>query len=166
VRNGIERVISPGHESLSGELAARFLERLGAPGWAAPRVLPLVTQHMAHLQCRNERAVRRLARRLEPETIASLAVVIGADAAGRPPLPPDPPETLTTLLGIADRLQVSDAAPRPILLGRHLLERGWASGPRMGAVLAEAFEAQLDGAFADLDGALRWLAEHGSGPAA
>jgi tRNA nucleotidyltransferase (CCA-adding enzyme) len=157
VRNGIARVISPAHEAVSGDLAATFLERIGAPGWTRERVLPLVTQHMAHLQCRTERAVRRLAHRLEPETIASLAVVIGADVAGRPPLPPAPPETLEYLLETARRLEVSTAAPRPILLGRHLLERGRPPGPAMGALLAEAFEAQLDGAFADLEGALRWL---------
>jgi tRNA nucleotidyltransferase (CCA-adding enzyme) len=164
VRNGIARVISPAHEAVSGDLAATFLERIGAPGWTRERVLPLVTQHMAHLQCRTERAVRRLAHRLEPETIASLAVVIGADVAGRPPLPPAPPETLEYLLETARRLEVSTAAPRPILLGRHLLERGRPPGPAMGALLAEAFEAQLDGAFADLEGALRWLEGKANNP--
>lgn len=163
VRNGIDRVVSPSHETVSEQLATVFLARLGAPGWTVERVLPLVTQHMAHLTCRTDRAVRRLARRLEPETIASLAVVIGADVAGRPPLPHDPPETLEDLLETAGRLQLATQAPRPILLGRHLLERGFAPGPAMGEVLDEAFEAQLDGAFADLDGALAWLAARESG---
>jgi tRNA nucleotidyltransferase (CCA-adding enzyme) len=101
--------------------------------------------------------VRRLARRLAPETIASLAVVIRADADARPPLPGGAPATLTRLLEIAHELELADRAPKPILLGRHLLERGWSEGPALGPVLAAAFEAQLDGEFTDLDGGLRWL---------
>jgi hypothetical protein len=37
------------------------------------------------------------------------------------------------------------------------LERGAVPGPELGRRLAEAFEAQLDGEFEDLDGALAWL---------
>ena len=44
------------------------------------------------------------------------------------------------------------------------LERGWREGPALGTQLAAAFEAQLDGAFTDLDGALARLTEHGAGP--
>ncbi len=164
MRAGVERVVSPGHESVGAELAERFLARIGAPGWTATRVRPLVAEHMAHLQCRTDRSVRRLARRLEPETIASLTVVIDADVAGRPPLPANPPETLANLRALAERLRLTNEAPKPILLGRHLLERGWHEGPALGAQLAAAFEAQLDGEFADLDGALAWLAKHGRRP--
>lgn len=163
-RDGGERIVSPAHDALGGPLASAFLARIGAPAWAVERVVPLVTQHMAHLTCRGERAVRRLARRLAPETIGRLAVVIEADMGGRPPLPAGPSETLDALLATAERLRLADAAPRPLLLGRHLLERGWRPGPAVGHVLDEAFEAQLDGAFADLDGALRWLDARGGAP--
>jgi tRNA nucleotidyltransferase (CCA-adding enzyme) len=159
------RIVSPGHEGESARLAPVFLERIGAPGWTVERVVPLVAQHMAHLQAASERAVRRLARRLEPETIAGLAVVIRADMAGRPPLPSAPPAALVEMLRVAESLRHAHAAPRPILLGRHLLERGWPAGIELGQVLREAFEAQLDGAFADLDGALDWLSRRGRGPA-
>jgi tRNA nucleotidyltransferase (CCA-adding enzyme) len=157
LRHGVERVTSPGHEAESGVLAARFLDSIGAPHGVAERVVPLVTQHMAHLQAGHERAVRRLARRLSPETISSLAVVIRADADARPPLPGGPPGTLVQLLALAHALALADRAPRPILMGRHLLERGWTPGPTMGRALDAAFEAQLDGEFADLDGALAWV---------
>ncbi len=157
VRGGAERIVSPGHDVAGGPLAAAFLERIGAPGWTSERVVPLVVNHMTHLQSASERAVRRLARRLDPETISGLAVVIRADAAARPPLPAEPPETLLELLRIADALRLRHEAPRPLLLGRHLIERGWTPGPAVGEVLARAFEAQLDGAFDDEARALRWL---------
>ncbi len=159
------RIVSPGHEIEGAALAPVFLERIGAPGWTADRVVPLVAQHMAHLQAASERAVRRLAHRLEPETIAALAVVIRADMAGRPPLPAEPPATLVEMLRVAESLRLAHDAPRPILLGRHLLERGWPAGPGIGRVLGEGFEAQLDGAFSDVTGALEWLDRRGGGPA-
>lgn len=161
MRRGIERVTSPGHEGAGGPLAEAFLERIGAPHACAERVVPLVTQHMAHLQSVTDRAVRRLALRLAPESIASFAVVVRADAAGRPPLSSEPPDGLVALLRAAESLRLAHDRPRPILMGRDLLERGWTSGPGMGRVLAAAFEAQLDGAFADREGALGWLESHG-----
>ena len=82
-------------------------------------------------------------------------MVIEADHSGRPPLPKGNPAL--PLLEMAAELRVLDDKPRPILMGRHLLEMGWAPGPEMGRMLASAFEAQLDGAFGDLDGAKVWL---------
>ena len=72
-------------------------------------------------------------------------------------LPAEPPQGYHDMLRVAAELELRDRAPRPLLLGRHLLERGWEPGRSLGPVLEEAFEAQLDGAFHDLDGALAWL---------
>lgn len=155
--DGATHIVSHGHEAAGGPLAALFLARIDAPGVIRERVIPLVTNHLAHLQTESDRAVRRLATRLTPETIESLAVVIRADHAGRPPKPSTPPENLVRLLAKAAELRVRTEAPRPILLGRHLLERGQTPGPAMGVTLKAAFEAQLDGAFEDLSGALAWL---------
>ena len=44
-------------------------------------------------------------------------------------------------------------------LGRHLLELGMQPGPQIGTILETAFEAQLEGAFFDLNQGLKWLAE-------
>ena len=54
----------------------------------------------------------------------------------------------------AEALGVQHAPPAPILLGRHLLDLGVTPGPRMGEILKQAYERQLDNAFTDLDGAL------------
>jgi tRNA nucleotidyltransferase (CCA-adding enzyme) len=56
----------------------------------------------------------------------------------------------------AQALQLSRQAPRPILLGRHLIAWGLAPGKTLGPILEAAFEAQLDGEFQDLDGARQW----------
>lgn len=157
-RDGRLRVVSPGHEAAGGPLAENFLRRLGVPNALLARVPPLVTNHLAHLQDATPRAVRRLANRLAPATIRELAIVMSADAFGRPPKPREIPAGVTDLLAAAERLELQAQAPTPILLGRHLIERGLTPGPSFGAILDAAFEAQLEGEFGDLDGARDWLA--------
>jgi tRNA nucleotidyltransferase (CCA-adding enzyme) len=54
----------------------------------------------------------------------------------------------------ARALGVEHEAPKPILMGRHLIDLGVAPGPRMGEILKAVYELQLDGAVATLDEAL------------
>lgn len=162
MKDGRLRIVSPGHEEAGGPLAAQFLQRINAPLAIGERVVPLVMNHLAHLQMLSDRSVRRLARRLTPATIQELAVVITADQFGRPPRPRVVSESLKCLLARAADLQVQASAPRPIFLGRHLIEIGLRPGPEFGVILEAAFEAQLEGKFFDLPQAWRWLAEEGA----
>ncbi len=157
-KGGRIRIVSPGHEEAGGPLALAFLERIDAPNVYRERIPPLVMNHLAHLQTLNDRAVRRLARRLAPETIEHLCVVIAADQFGRPPRPRVLSETVLDLQARARAMHLQAAAPRPILQGRHLIDLGMAPGAEFGRILAAAFEAQLDGAFADLAGGYQWMA--------
>ena len=45
----------------------------------------------------------------------------------------------------ARELGVDRSPPKPLLLGRHLLELGMQPGPEMGALLKQIYEKQLDG---------------------
>lgn len=164
IRHGQPRIVSPRHDEVGSEVAGHFLHRINAPNAIHERVVPLVRHHMAHLNDITDRFVRRLSKRLEPETITRLSLVIMADALGRPPMAGDSPPGLKELQARAAELRVQAAAPRPILLGRHLLELGLTPGPAFGAVLAAAFEAQLEGQFTDLAGAWRWLGQHAEPP--
>ncbi len=156
-REGRMRIVSPGHEEQGGPLAEAFLTRIGAPNEIKERVVPLVMHHLAHLHAASDRAVRRLANSLKPATIAELCLVMTADHFGRPPKPRIVHEGLTMLRVKAEELRLRDAAPKPLLQGRHLIARGMQPGKQFGVLLNAAFEAQLEGHFADLDGALKWL---------
>jgi tRNA nucleotidyltransferase (CCA-adding enzyme) len=158
-RYGIQRIVSPGHEAAGGPLTESFLERIHTPASIRERVVPLVVNHLAHLQKVTDRGVRRLARRLEPENILGLSLIITADHHGRPPLPRQAPPGLVELRDTAARLAVESSAPKPILLGRHLVERGLPPGREIGRWVRAAYEAQLEGKFQDLAGALRWVEE-------
>ena len=156
-REGRERIISPGHDEAGVTVAEKFLARIAAPHRVIERVLPLVGNHMAHLQEPTDRAVRRLARRLAPETIEGLCVLMTADSFGRPPRPKRVPPMVIALKERAEALHVQDRAPEPILMGRHLLELGMKAGPEFGEILDAAYEAQLEGKFFTLEEAHEWL---------
>ncbi len=163
-RRGTMRWVSPGHEAAGGPLSGAFLARIGAPLELAPPVRSLVENHLAHHHGGpggfSDTQVRRLARRIAPATIDDLALVMTADARGRPPLPHADTEALVAALrGRASALALEAAAPRPLLLGRHLLALGRTPGPGFKPVLDAAFEAQLDGAFSDEAGAVAWAKE-------
>jgi tRNA nucleotidyltransferase (CCA-adding enzyme) len=157
VKDGRRRIVSPGHDALGGKLAQTFLERIHAPPAIQARVVPLVVNHIIHNQTLTDRALRRLAKRLEPENINGLCLVMTADGMGRPPKPAAQPDSVKRLLARARELQVQEKPPEPILMGRHLAELGLPPGKDYGVILDRAYEAQLEGVFFDLTRALEWL---------
>ncbi len=160
-KRGTMRWTSPGHESAGGPIAQAFLRRIGAPLDTDAPVSALVVHHLAHHHGATEftdTSVRRLARKLAPATIDDLAAVMRADANGRPPLPSAEIHVrIDQLVAKAHALALADTAPKPIVLGRHLIELGMKPGPEFKPIIDAAFEAQLDGAFADEAGGVAWV---------
>ena len=85
-------------------------------------------------------AFRRLAQKVDLELLARLAK---SDCMGRGG--GFDCSAMDWFLERARQLGVEHAAPKPILLGRHLLELGVKPGPRMGEILRAVYERQLDG---------------------
>lgn len=164
-KRGRLRWVSPDHDNAGGPLAETFLARLGSPLDTRPFVRVLVENHFAHLgwSAGGEpapRFVRRLAHRLAPATIEQLVLVLWADHLGRPPRrDPASEHRIEQLAAAARALALADAAPKPLLLGRHLIAAGLQPGPRFREILDGAYEAQLDGAFTDEPSARAWLAQ-------
>ncbi len=152
-----------GHEAAGVPIARKFLERMTRHKELIESVLPLVECHMRPLELwRNQgsdAAVRRLARRVE--RIDRLVRVDDADRRGRPPQDPGDSPQGEWLIRRAVELAIKDAAPKPILQGRHLIDLGMTPGVAFKRVLENAFEAQLDGAFSDEAGAVDWARRAG-----
>jgi tRNA nucleotidyltransferase (CCA-adding enzyme) len=91
-------------------------------------------------------AFRRLAQKVELELLARVAE---SDCLGRTGA--FDCSGIQWFLGRARALGVEHAAPAPLVLGRHLLALGVAPGPRMGVLLREIYEHQLDGRIKDVD---------------
>jgi len=156
------RIRSPGHDREGGPIARGFLQRLTRHRKLIESVVPLVEQHMRPLelyrQNAGDAAVRRLATKVA--RLDWLCRVALADKNGRPPETPEGFPEGEWLMQRSEALRVRDNAPAPILKGRHLKHIGLEPGPRFKPILDAAYEAQLDGAFEDVESGLAWVREH------
>lgn len=144
------RIRSLGHDTIGVEYALRFLRRLTNEEKILKAVPPLVQYHMApHAYYRDgasDAAVRRLAARVG--RIDRLLAVARADGASE--------AALDWLRRKSESLEVAANAPKPIVLGRHLLAEGFRAGPELGEILQATYEAQLDGEFFDLPNGVKY----------
>ncbi|MBC2593917.1 polynucleotide adenylyltransferase [Ruficoccus amylovorans] len=152
------RIRSPRHDTEGVIPAELFLRHLTAHQQLIEDVLILVETHMRpallHAAQAGDNAVRRLARKVG--RIDRLIRVAEADMGGRPPLSADFPAG-QWLLERAEALSIKDAAPEPLIQGRHLIAFGLKPGPRFRPLIDACYEAQLDGEFNDLNGGLAHL---------
>lgn len=160
------RLRSRGHDEAGVAPTVAFLRRMTAEERILRDVPALVQAHMAPFSLwrskAGDAAVRRLAAKVG--RIDRLIRVAEADARGcgnDPGAPVQQGEALAWLAASAERLRVKDSAPAPILRGRDLIALGMKPSPRFGAILSAAYDAQLDGLFSDLPGALDWLGRDG-----
>jgi len=150
------RIRSTGHAAAGVEPSLSFLRNIFVPQQSIQHILPLVREHLVHLHGKpTERAVRRLAHRLQPSHIEMWEALVEADASGRPPLPADRPALVW--LQQAQEMAVQHAAPPALAGGAMLIDMGLDPGPAMGELLNAAYQAQLDGEFSDTEGARNWL---------
>ena len=152
------RIRSLGHDEEGVAPTLSFLRRLTNEERLLAEVPPLVRLHMRPFAMWKDRssdgAIRRLAAKVV--RIDRLLRVAAADDAGRPPYPSEP-EPLRWLAEQAERLAVADAAPKPIVMGRHLIDLGLRPGPEFKRILDACYEAQLDGRFSDLQHGLDYV---------
>jgi tRNA nucleotidyltransferase (CCA-adding enzyme) len=143
------RIRSLGHEEAGDAPTRSFLARMTNQDDLVESVVPLVAHHLKPQELyrakAGDSAIRRLARKVK--RIDRLVRIAKADQMGRFPMVcGDFPEG-DWLLASARRLDVQDSVPKPLVLGRHLIQLGLTPGPIFGRILDECYEAQLDGAF-------------------
>ncbi len=95
-------------------------------------------------------AFRRLAQKVDLELLTRVAM---SDCLGRTGT--FDCSGIEWFLERARALGVEHAAPEPIVKGRHLIDLGVRPGPRMGDVLRQIYERQLDGGVRTLEDGLR-----------
>ena len=170
-----KRIRSLGHDEEGVEPTLSFLRRLTNEERLLKEVPPLVRLHMRPFAMWKDKssdgAIRRLAAKVVRidrllRVAAADAMGIGSDrvnegSSGAGDLDQtlkDPNlEPLKWLAEQAERLRVADSAPKPIVQGRNLIALGMKPGVGFGRILKAAYEAQLDGKFADLEGGLAYV---------
>jgi tRNA nucleotidyltransferase (CCA-adding enzyme) len=157
---------SRGHEEAGVAPTESFLNRLNVhtiEGYdVRTQVITLVREHLKPGEFYKKKdevgdgAFRRLARKCELDLLYRVA---SADSLGRNAewVPREKwydAEAQEWFIARAKELEVAQAAPNPILLGRHLLELGVQPGPAMGELTRAVYEMQLDGRVTNLEEAI------------
>ena len=155
------KITSCGHDSFIAP-AENFITSIWRKKDLPEKVLPLISRHMHPWQLTandsSDKAFRKLA--LHAKRLDLLADLAEADVKG---ISMNDNERISRL-NIIDRfrdkckaLAIADSIPSPLILGRHLLERGMKPGPGFKILLDKCFDAQLSGEFSTLDDALKFL---------
>lgn len=152
------RIRSLGHD-VAGEKPTRsFLGTMTAHQALIEQVIALVLCHMRPTELfkakASDAAIRRLSTKVD--RLDRLIRVVQADKGGRPPLSSDCPEG-DWLLKRALDLKVLDAKPKPLLLGRDLINLGLTPSPKFSQLLSQAYEAQIEGIFHTHESGLTWI---------
>lgn len=164
------RVRSPGHEEAGGKMIAKmFRQQFDVSKELAEKVGKIAEDHLKPTIFYKDRdnltdsAIRRLARRLHPATIEELVHTAHSDHTGRGKDGPQDFPAGPWLLQRAAELQVDKEPPKPLLMGRHLIQLGVKPGPQMGQILKQVFDMQVDGHVRDLEGATQAARDIASG---
>jgi len=150
------RIRSIDHEQAGVAPATAVLDRLNIhsiDGYdVRKQVLGIVAHHLKPGMFRqsptpvSDGAFRRLAEKVDLELLARVAK---SDCLGRTGY--FDCSAMDWFLERAQLLGVEHAPPAPIVMGRHLLALGLTPGPRIGAVLRQIYEKQLDGSITTLE---------------
>jgi tRNA nucleotidyltransferase (CCA-adding enzyme) len=150
------RIRSIDHEQAGVAPATAVLDRLNIhsiDGYdVRQQILGIVAHHLKPGMFRqsptpvSDGAFRRLALKVDLELLARVAK---SDCLGR--TGHFDCSAMDWFLDRARDLGVQHAPPEPIVKGRHLLELGLTPGPRVGVVLREIYEKQLDGSIGSLE---------------
>jgi len=157
------RIRSREHEEAGAAPTESFLDRLNIhtlDGYdVRAQVIAIVRDHLKPGEFFKKRlevstgAFRRLARKVDLNLLYRVAKAdsLGRNAAHVPRENWYTAEAQDWFIDRVRELDLQDGAPRPILLGRHLLEMGMQPGPRIGEITKAVYEMQLDGRVTSLD---------------
>jgi len=158
---------SHAHDEAGVEPTISFLDTLGIytlNGYdVREQIIQLVRYHLKPGEFYKQRenlgdgAFRRLARKVEPDLLyrVSRADTLGRNADWIPREKWFDAVPQEWFIERAKELAVEVEAPKPILLGRHLIELGLKPSPIFGEITKAVYELQLYGKVTDLEEAIR-----------
>ena len=147
------------HERAAEAPTRAFLNRMTTQHSLVEDVVTLVLHHMRPHELfqanASDSAVRRLAAAVK--RIDRLIRVDRADRSGRTPAGETDQRCGDWLLQKAQQLEIESAAPRPLIMGRHLRQLGLPPGKTFGPLLKTCYEAQLEGLITDESDGIAYL---------
>ncbi|MGD9344711.1 MAG: HD domain-containing protein [Candidatus Aminicenantes bacterium] len=150
-------IINYGHDIASEKMTEQVFDRFKIYSWQGydlrKTVLPLIRCHHRASELWQNRDVltKKAFNRLAADVNGEIEMVVlldAADRAGRSEVPvEDLDEEAQWLLDKFEALQVNKESIKPLIMGRDLIELGVPPGRRMGRILDELYQKQLDNDF-------------------
>ena len=149
---GEDRLRFHGHETLSAKMANTILHRLRLPTQEIKQIVIAVAGHMRFkdVQKMNKSTLRKL---MGSETFDLELELHRVDCSGSHGLL----DNYDFLLEKAEEMANEPILPEHWVTGRDLIELGITPGPRIGHLLKQAYDAQLDGLFKTREKLLDWI---------
>lgn len=161
------KIRSKAHEAAGEGPTRAFMGRLMAPHDLIDAVVALVIEHLAPHTFRKNKArpgaFRRLARRLAAAgtSLEMLHKIGTADHFGR--ATPDAQERVYPagdwFIEQASNLEIKEEGPADVVMGRHLIARGWVPGVHFGVFLDKCRDVQYDTGWDDPEKIINYVLE-------
>lgn len=140
-------ISSPGHSDPT--LTYNFCRSIGLSEEMTETIAKLVREHMIPANEATPRMIRRLLIRLSNgNNLERLLNLLTCDRLGK--IPVGNIECVENMWKMFQEIGEENSV-KPIVMGRHLIELGYAPGPHIGLALKEAFDAQIDEGITDFD---------------
>lgn len=160
------KITARGHEAAGVEPAEKFLKKIGLRKDDIEVIKPIIREHLAHASISSitsekgkMSAFSKLVERLKPAKINQLLLLMEADMMGRNNSNVQTPLTIEEFKKLQEEYIKKNKGDKfkPLITGKHLLERGMEQGPELGRIVKEAKEAQLNTEFETIEEAEEWL---------
>ena len=143
---GETRISFPCHAPVGAAMAGKLLSRLKQPAALIEEVQAVVNDHMRFVEAMNMRPAK-LRRLLGASHFPTLLEVMRVDTM----YSNGDFTTWDFIKKTLDAFKSEPVLPPPLVRGKDLVEWGYAPGPKMGALLKELYDAQLEGNFSSLE---------------
>jgi tRNA nucleotidyltransferase/poly(A) polymerase len=149
---GDDRIRFHGHETVGARMAEEILRRLRLPAREIKQIVKAIDGHMRFkdVQKMNKSTLRKL---MGAETFDLELELHRLDCEGSHRLL----DHYQFLLEKAEEMKNEPVLPERWISGQDLIELGVPPGPRIGELIKQAYDAQLEGRFANREQLLNWL---------
>ena len=150
-----DRIRFNGHDKAGAEMANVILRRLKYPNNTIEAVSSIVENHMAFKDVQHMRVAklkRFMGRETYPDEMELHRIDCLCSWGGL--------DNYEFLMAKQEEFANEPIIPQPLINGHDLMNRGVKAGPRIGAILRDVQDLQLEGSIKERNAALQWVDDH------
>ncbi len=156
--DGKPRIRFDGHASVGADMAEKILVRYKFPNKEKHHIIDTIRGHMRFMDVQKMRA-SKLRKLIGAETFDLEMELHRLDCLGSHAML----DNYSFVQSYQEQMEGEPILPEPWITGHDLMAIGIAEGRQIGAILKEAYDAQMEDRFADREALLNWVkANHGS----